>query len=325
MLDVVCTTVNGGIPIFYRKKSSSDPIPFSTLSTLNAIVTFAEVQNVLFQNIHTDKHVFIWHNIDNRLIIAGISNLNDSIVTSCLELISNLIKIMVGEENLSIKNNDRLKREIKPCIPVIDYLLSILKSKSIDKSLLSHLEVQSLKENKVIHNCLYNWSEIICSDLCWIIVDKKICAATNDWWNLHITERKLLSLIILSNCYELNTSADIPIFLPRLYQKSLLRLVCCMIVQGVWIAAICGPNPSLDNIEISAAKSFRSVISHFRPNYSKAELTSGYIIINPQMTQFIQNYYSTTTDVQNILQHFYETIVSKFIKDIMQDKLFNNI
>lgn len=62
---------------------------------------------------------------------------------------------------------------------------------------------------------MFNWSEIICSDLCWVIVDKKLCAATKDWWNLHVLDRKLLITIILANCYDQNTSADIPIFLPH--------------------------------------------------------------------------------------------------------------
>lgn len=48
-----------------------------------------------------------------------------------------------------------------------------------------------------------------------------------------------------------------------------------MIVQGVWAAAICGPTPNLDNIEISAAKNFRTVINYFRSNYTKYELISG--------------------------------------------------
>jgi len=64
-------------------------------------------------------------------------------------------------------------------------------------------------------NCLYNWSESICSDLCWVIVDKKLCAATKDWWELHISDRKLLITIILANCYDQISSADIPIFLPH--------------------------------------------------------------------------------------------------------------
>jgi len=48
-----------------------------------------------------------------------------------------------------------------------------------------------------------------------------------------------------------------------------------MVVQDVWTAAICGPTPNLDDIEINAAKSFRTVINYFRPNNPKFELTSG--------------------------------------------------
>lgn len=48
-----------------------------------------------------------------------------------------------------------------------------------------------------------------------------------------------------------------------------------MIVQGVWTAAICGPTPNLDDVEISAAKSFRTVINYLRPNYTKYELALG--------------------------------------------------
>lgn len=66
-----------------------------------------------------------------------------------------------------------------------------------------------------LQNCLYNWSEAICSDLCWVIVDKKLCVATKDWWDLHINDRKLLITMILATCYDQNTSADIPIFLPH--------------------------------------------------------------------------------------------------------------
>ncbi|XP_050442276.1 protein fuzzy homolog [Adelges cooleyi] len=315
MFDIICTTVNGGIPIFYRKSGTENSVPFTTFSTLNAVITFADVQNVHFKTIRTDKHCFVWHNVANSLVIAGIGDLNECTISSCLKLISCLIKMMVGEENISIKNTDRLKREIKPCIPIIDHLSNILRSGSIEKNLISSIEVQSLKENKVIQSCLCSWSEIICSDLCWIIVDKKVCAATNDWWNLHINDRKLLVTIIISNCYELNTSADFPIFLPHLSNKSLLRLVCCMIVQGVWIAGICGPLPNLDNIEISAAKLFRSIISYFRPNHTKIELASGYIFINTNTSQFIQNYYYLNTSVQSELQHFYETVASRLVKD----------
>jgi len=44
-------------------------VPFTTFSTLNAVITFADVQNVKFKTIHTDKHSFIWHAIGDRFVI----------------------------------------------------------------------------------------------------------------------------------------------------------------------------------------------------------------------------------------------------------------
>lgn len=47
------------------------------------------------------------------LIIAGIGDLNDSAIKSGLELISTLVKMIIGDENIYNKNADRIKREIK--------------------------------------------------------------------------------------------------------------------------------------------------------------------------------------------------------------------
>lgn len=49
------------------------------------------------------------------LIVAGIGDLNDSTIKTGLELISTLIKMIIGDENIYNKNADRIKREIKVC------------------------------------------------------------------------------------------------------------------------------------------------------------------------------------------------------------------
>lgn len=42
--------------------------------------------------------------------------LNDSTIKSGLELISTLIKMIIGDEIIYNKNADRIKREIKVCV-----------------------------------------------------------------------------------------------------------------------------------------------------------------------------------------------------------------
>jgi len=45
--------------------------------------------------------------------MAGIGDLNDSTIKTGRELISTLMKMVVGDENIYSKNADRIKREIK--------------------------------------------------------------------------------------------------------------------------------------------------------------------------------------------------------------------
>lgn len=47
------------------------------------------------------------------LMVTGFGDLNDSTIKSGLELISTLVKMIIGDENLYNKNADRLKREVK--------------------------------------------------------------------------------------------------------------------------------------------------------------------------------------------------------------------
>lgn len=47
------------------------------------------------------------------LIVAGIGDLNDWTIKSGLELISTLVKMIIGDENIYNKNADRIKKEIK--------------------------------------------------------------------------------------------------------------------------------------------------------------------------------------------------------------------
>jgi len=47
--------------------------------------------------------------------MAGIGDLNDFTIKAGLELISTLIKMIIGDENIYNKNADRIKREIKVC------------------------------------------------------------------------------------------------------------------------------------------------------------------------------------------------------------------
>ena len=61
------------------------------------------------------QYYCLTYSIVCSLIMAGIGDLNDSTIKTGLELISTLIKMIIGDENINNKNADRIKREIKVC------------------------------------------------------------------------------------------------------------------------------------------------------------------------------------------------------------------
>lgn len=60
--------------------------------------------------------ILIITNLFYSLIVAGIGDLDDSTIKTGLELISTLIKMIIGDENMYNKSADRIKREVKVCI-----------------------------------------------------------------------------------------------------------------------------------------------------------------------------------------------------------------
>lgn len=47
--------------------------------------------------------------------MTGIGDLNNLTIKAGLELISTLVQMIIGDENIYNKNADRIKREIKVC------------------------------------------------------------------------------------------------------------------------------------------------------------------------------------------------------------------
>lgn len=71
---------------------------------------------------------YFWLSSSNifSLILAGIGDLNDSTIKTGLELISTLIKMIIGDENIYNKNADRIKREIKVCTKLSTYEFTLI-------------------------------------------------------------------------------------------------------------------------------------------------------------------------------------------------------
>lgn len=71
---------------------------------------------------------YFWLSLSNifSLILAGIGDLSDSTIKTGLDLISTLIKMIIGDENTYNNNADRIKREIKVCTKLSTYEFTLI-------------------------------------------------------------------------------------------------------------------------------------------------------------------------------------------------------
>ncbi|CAB3990223.1 Hypothetical predicted protein, partial [Paramuricea clavata] len=134
--------------------------------------------------------------------------------------------------------------------------------------------------------------EAVNSEFGCLLVMGKIAVASERWWELSSTELVLLSLVIHSQpeC----SSRDIPIFLPQGSPKVAHRLVTFQILEGVEVCVICGPNPSLQEIEQKLVFNYwnpamdtvkqclRSHPRNLTPNMSLDNGILGFILVNTE-------------------------------------------
>lgn len=91
-----------------------------------------------------------------------------------------------------------------------------------------------------------------------ILVHGCLAVATEGWWNLSPIERKLL--ITAVNTEDTYSTRDIPVFLPYKSPNVAFRLVSITLINQVEVLALCGPNPSLSEIERFAIQCWKNSI-----------------------------------------------------------------
>ena len=91
---------------------------------------------------------------------------------------------------------------------------------------------------------------------CLAVGKGKVLAATSNWWSLHPDELCLLSLYVATQPRA--TLSDTPVFLPVKSPTVPFRLVVYELVEDVQVCVLCGPQPSLAELEKMIVKHWRS-------------------------------------------------------------------
>ncbi|EDO47721.1 predicted protein [Nematostella vectensis] len=222
---LLCLTTDGGIPLFTRTKGDLPQLPFPVVGSLNGVHMFAKNQGVTLHNTLTDEAKVVWKVFKDSItliIVTSDDNASDHHLNSVLDHVFNSMC----------------------CYSLID---SLLEGTDLVGDLTKAVDVILCPDVSILQEFLDNFIAGVESEFGCLLVLGKVAVATERWWELTGMETVLLSLLVhsLPPC----SSRDVLVYLPYGSPKVPHRLVTFQIIEGIEVCVICGPSPTLQDIE----------------------------------------------------------------------------
>nr|SVE89303.1 EOG090X07E6 [Daphnia sinensis] len=254
-----------------------------------------------------------------------------------LDLVSHTMVFYLGlEELVNVKNIERLKKDLKVCYPLIDTILDGLNPKEDLEEfcdLTDYTDVLSCPERSTFEGILNCFAESVGTVFGCLRVRSKVAAATPNWWTLDSVELLQIQLLLSNERYD--TGIDIPIYLPVRSPKIPFRLVQWKLTQNSDVCLLCGPTPSLADLEKEVKRFWRSAFALLKsaescyPANIPSDITLdknvlSYLVMNTEKQRSLSSLspHTTSGDVhshltsvrkRDILRTFYKTIVGTMI------------
>ncbi|XP_031557182.1 protein fuzzy homolog isoform X2 [Actinia tenebrosa] len=245
---LLCLTTDGGIPLFTRTKGDLPQLPFPVVGSLNGVHMFAKNQDVSLLKTMTNDATVVWkvfHDSITLIIVASDDNSSDAHLNRVLNLVFNAMVMLLGIDELTnTRNIELIKREMRCCYSLID---NILEGTDLVGDITQAVDVILCPDVSVLQETLDAFVSALESEFGCLLVMGKVAVATVRWWELTGIETVLLSMLIHTQlpC----SSRDLPVYLPYGSPKVPHRLVTFQILEGIEVCVICGPTPTLQDIE----------------------------------------------------------------------------
>lgn len=172
---------------------------------------FCKNQGVHLDRTQLEDGLILWREFDENLLFIGISStaVPEQSLRHLLQLAYQALVLLVGQNALLAmgQNPERLKRELKHTMPLIDRLLL-----EVDTGLIALTECILSHENQVLLDRLVEFSDQFGSPYACLMVRGRIAVGTEGWWDLNAIDRKLLSVMMQSSG---TMQLDVPVYLPK--------------------------------------------------------------------------------------------------------------
>lgn len=254
---LICLTASSGVPLFTR--GASRQLPFSVIGSLNGVHMFGGSQGVVVSSCSTEGGgKVVWRVFQDSVMLIAVSRGDPGAAGSSssreeeevclqrlLENVWNCMVLVLGQDELaSVRNVERLKKDMRSCFSLIDQLLEDRQEGILGN--FTHCADSLLPPNPtLLQEAVDGFAQSADSEFGCLIVHGRIAAATEKWWRLAPQEVVLLSALIRSQTRSGTTSCDYPVFLPRGSPNVAHRLLRFQLLPGADVCILCGPTPSL--------------------------------------------------------------------------------
>ncbi|KAG6450696.1 protein fuzzy homolog [Manduca sexta] len=250
---VIAVATESGVPVFSRKKGTNENVQFSTIASLHGINMFSKCHNTSMVSTYIDNGAILWKEYCQSITLIGI-------VTGGLEcdlelLLSCVHDIMifcVGKKELEdLKNIDQVKRDLRQCYPLLDYMLESLDPNTVSSTLptLALDLIQSIlcSQAQTLQQALDHYAESVSGRWACLSIQGHLVSTSSDFHELHPRETRLL--LLLTAAQDGAPLRETPVYLPQMSPNVAFRAITCKLLADVYILVVCGATPPLSQID----------------------------------------------------------------------------
>ncbi|KAL4705595.1 hypothetical protein ACJJTC_004472 [Scirpophaga incertulas] len=250
---VIAVASESGVPIFTRKRGCGDNVQFSTVASLHGINMFSKCHNLSIIDTQVDNGTILWKEYCKSVTLIGMATggleCDLELLLSCVH---DVMIFYIGKKELeSMKNIEQIKRDIRQCYPILDYLLE-----SLDPNIGINIHptialdvIQSIlcPQAQQLQQVLDNYAENVTGRWACLTIHGNLVATSSDFHELDPREARLLLLLAASQ--DGAPLRDTPVYLPHMSPNATFRAVTCKLLADVFILVICGATPALTEID----------------------------------------------------------------------------
>lgn len=247
----IAVAAESGVPIFSRKRGNNDNIQFSTIASLHGINMFTKCHNLSLLNTKVDNGTILWKEYCKSITLIGIATggleCDLELLLSC---IYDALVFYIGKKELeNLKNIDQIKRDLRQCYPIIDYLLESLDPNSLPRSTIVLDSIQSIlcPQAQQLQQVLDNYAQTVTGRWACLSIHGHLVATSSDFYELDAREARLL--LLLAAAQDGVPLRDTLVYLPLMSPNVAFRAVTCKLLADVYVLVICGATPPLSQID----------------------------------------------------------------------------